>query len=181
MSFDREFLLSDVMEIIGIKKTSLENWIGFGYVGPSIQKATGTGSRNIFSLEDLCEIGLFKRLVDRGFSREEAAKFANAPLYSGGSASKFDLYLKMWNLHPYAPIYVAFIREEGKVKMLPVGSEGFENLKRNLSKADDCYIVNIKEMISEICFKAGVRPEGTKGDGKTLLTKAMKKKGGQPK
>ena len=179
MNPDRQFLLSDVMEIIGIKKTSLENWLGFRYIVPSIQEATGTGSRNIFNLEDLCKIALFKRLIERGFSRKEASKFANASMAPDRPdlGSMFNLYLKMWEGSLLVdPAFIAYKREGEEIKMFPLGLEDMGRLKRILKNADECFILNINQMITEICTKVGISPEGIEGEGKTLLTKRSRKK-----
>ena len=62
---------SDV-DKIGVKRERLKAWMEKGYIKPSIQSASGKGSKNIFSLWDLYMIRLFRRLVQLGFSRKDA-------------------------------------------------------------------------------------------------------------
>lgn len=64
----------DIIEIFNIKIDRLKDWIIRGYISPSIQRASGQGTKNIFSKFDLYLIALFKFLISRGFSRDDAAE-----------------------------------------------------------------------------------------------------------
>jgi hypothetical protein len=66
------YTTTDVAKI-GVKRERLKEWMGQGYIQPSIQKASGTGTWNLFSRNDLYMIKLFVFLLARGFSRKEAA------------------------------------------------------------------------------------------------------------
>jgi DNA-binding transcriptional MerR regulator len=81
---DEQFLTSDVTRITGVKRNRLQVWLDKGWITPSIQKAQGQGTRNIFSLHDLYVIALFKKLVEIGVPRKFVGictqKFQEQPL-----------------------------------------------------------------------------------------------------
>ena len=68
----------DIVGGMGIKIERLKDWMRRGYIQPSIQVAQGSGTKNLFNQKDLYQLGLFIFLINRGFSREEAAKHARA-------------------------------------------------------------------------------------------------------
>ena len=67
---DAQFYTSDVTRITGVKRNRLQVWLDKGWIIPSIQKAQGQGTRNIFSLHDLYIIALFRKLVEIGVPRK---------------------------------------------------------------------------------------------------------------
>jgi len=69
--FKAKFTTTDVSKL-GIKRERLKEWMSKGFVQPS-KKASGPGTKNLFSLLDLYQIQLFAYVVDCGFSRDEAA------------------------------------------------------------------------------------------------------------
>jgi len=71
---DEDFFASEVTKITGVKLNRLQPWMERGFIEPSIQKATGHGTRNIFSRDDLYKIQLFKEMVEKGISRKLAAE-----------------------------------------------------------------------------------------------------------
>ncbi len=75
-----EFLASDIQAINGVKRNRLQAWLERGFLAPSIQVAEGHGSRNIWSLEDLYKISIFKKVTESGMSREIAAGFLSKGL-----------------------------------------------------------------------------------------------------
>jgi DNA-binding transcriptional MerR regulator len=68
-----EFFASDVTKILGIKRTTLQQWMEYGFLGPSVQEAQGSGVRNIYSLGDLYKIATFNKLLHLGLNREQAS------------------------------------------------------------------------------------------------------------
>jgi len=68
--------VADRLAPLGITMEGLKTWLHNRFIVPSVQKATGRGTRNIFSFEDVLFAVVFKRLVDLGIgSREEVASF----------------------------------------------------------------------------------------------------------
>lgn len=72
---DKEYLLSDVSKHLDIKQGLLSQWIARGFVKAS-QPASGSGTRNIFSNEDICRIDLFIKFIAAGFTRSGASRLA---------------------------------------------------------------------------------------------------------
>jgi hypothetical protein len=66
------FSSTDIETKIGIKRNRLKEWVP-KYIQPSVLEAKGQGTRNRFSKVDIYKILVFKKLIDRGFSREDAA------------------------------------------------------------------------------------------------------------
>ncbi len=70
-----EFKASRVTEITGVKRNRLQVWMENGWIIPSIEKASGHGTRNVFSKEDLYCIAMFRVLVERGLPRKTIGAF----------------------------------------------------------------------------------------------------------
>lgn len=70
---EKSFTTFDASRILGIKYQRLREWIGRGQVKPSIVKAEGIGTKTLFSRRDLYLIALFRLLVEKGFSRDDAS------------------------------------------------------------------------------------------------------------
>lgn len=74
-----EYSRLEAADLTGIDRHRLQDWQQRGYITPSIQTATGTGTKNLFSVSDLYLIRVFRYLVDvLAFSRETAAKYVAA-------------------------------------------------------------------------------------------------------
>ncbi len=69
-----EFSTFDICRIFGIKRHRLKDWMMRGYVTPSIQRATGQGTKSLFSRKDLHQIAVFMKLIDFGISRKHALR-----------------------------------------------------------------------------------------------------------
>ncbi len=57
-------------EIAGITYRQLDYWARTGLVGPSLARATGSGSRRLYSYRDLLELRAVKSLLDAGIRLE---------------------------------------------------------------------------------------------------------------
>lgn len=66
------YFLKDVVEITGVNQPKLQQWLRDDFVRATV-KGKGSGSRNMFDVNNLCEIVLFSRLVKSGLSRGEAS------------------------------------------------------------------------------------------------------------
>ena len=62
------FTTFDISKILDLKIDLQKDWMKRGYIEPSIQKATGQGTKNLFSIEDIYLIALFQHLVELGFA-----------------------------------------------------------------------------------------------------------------
>ncbi len=72
------FQASDIQRICGVKRLRLHQWMEEGFISPSIQRASGHGTRNVWSKSDLYRILLLKRLIENGFHRKAAATILNS-------------------------------------------------------------------------------------------------------
>lgn len=84
------FTTTDIA-LLGIKRERLKEWMLRGFVKPSIESATGAGTKNLFSLWDLYTIQLFQYLVECGFSREDSAARIRSLFLVGKIADKGSL------------------------------------------------------------------------------------------
>jgi len=70
-----KFFAKDIEKITSVKRNRLQAWIEKGFVSPSILEAEGHGTRNIWSIIDLYNIAVFKKLTESGLSRTLVAEF----------------------------------------------------------------------------------------------------------
>ena len=89
-----EFYASDVTKITGVKRLRLHQWIEQGFLRPSIQEASGHGTRNIYSRADLYKIALFKKLVESGLQRKRVAEIINTKFSVGDQENSLGAWLK---------------------------------------------------------------------------------------
>ena len=138
------FLAAAVTEITEVKRPRLQQWMDLGYIKPSVESATGHGSRNQWSREDLYKIAIFKKIAESGLSRKVAADLIK-------SISIGDHIVKpgfcLW-----------YVRNRGESRIaLTLASSRDHTLQDMLEEVgfdhpsfDDCYIVNIDRIVSAI-------------------------------
>jgi hypothetical protein len=71
------FELAEMAEILDLPLTKAKNWTNERtglVIEPSIRKATGTGSRNLYSLDDLYLMGIAREFSHAGFAPTAIAK-----------------------------------------------------------------------------------------------------------
>jgi hypothetical protein len=73
----QKFTIKDVIKALDIPRERFKEWIFRGYIEPSIQKAEGPGSKNLYSRFDLYAIRLFDYLLKKDFFRREASFIVN--------------------------------------------------------------------------------------------------------
>lgn len=74
LNMNTNYLLSDACDVLGIKPGRLQNWMKAGWIIPSVQAAAGSGTRNIFSYNDLVLIEMLKLMVEMGVPRKYAGE-----------------------------------------------------------------------------------------------------------
>jgi hypothetical protein len=70
------YQLAEVVASVGVNAERMQMWLREGYFRPSVQAATGSGTRNLFSRMDIAVIKLFKTLVENGIRRDLAGQVA---------------------------------------------------------------------------------------------------------
>jgi hypothetical protein len=68
----QDFSTFQIKNLLEIDRNLLAQWLMRRYISPSVQRAKGPGTKNLFSINDLYNIRLFKQLVDTGIERDEA-------------------------------------------------------------------------------------------------------------
>lgn len=61
-------------EVVGITYRQLDYWARTDLVRPSLQDAAGSGSRRLYSYQDLLELKVIKTLLDAGIKLESVRK-----------------------------------------------------------------------------------------------------------
>ncbi|MDZ7699505.1 MAG: hypothetical protein U5R49_22065 [Deltaproteobacteria bacterium] len=136
-----EFLAKDIFDITGVKRNRLQQWLEYGFILPSIQVASGHGSRNIWSREDLYTISLFKKITESGLSRKVASDFLSAGTLSGDNLDDV--------------IFLLYMRKDGKTKAVSLYFKEGDDIVLDLASIqesldmvpfDDVYIVNFAKL-----------------------------------
>lgn len=70
------YLLSDVCEKTKTKPGKLQAWMKEEWITPSVQRASGQGSRNIFNDGDIFAIQMLKIMIGMGIPRKFAGEVA---------------------------------------------------------------------------------------------------------
>lgn len=83
-----EFTTFDFDKKLGVQRNVMAQWIMRGYIVPSVTRAKGLGTRNLFSRNDAYRIVLFKKLVETGIRRDEAKYYININFESVGRGPK---------------------------------------------------------------------------------------------
>lgn len=58
-------------DVVGITYRQLDYWARTGLITPSLVRATGSGSRRLYSYDDLVRLKVIKRLLDNGIKLEK--------------------------------------------------------------------------------------------------------------
>jgi len=121
------FEASDIEKITGINRPRLQQWLEKGFIIPSIQVASGPGTRNIYSIEDVYKIAGIKKIIEFGFTREKAAHLVNSIntdregihilffVHNFGSCSNkiFGLHLKKDNIQEAFDVFKDMVLAKG--------------------------------------------------------------------
>ncbi len=149
-------------EKFGWKIDLLKDWMKREFISPSIQKASGAGTKNLFSRNDVYLIYLFDSLIKRGLARKIASERVK------GFAKYLDV-AGTWN-DPSQNSYVGFIKRESAAsnKMLEnkyeheiviLSDKCFEKKSlKDLIKSDrfdDIIVVNFKKIRKQVDSKLG--------------------------
>jgi hypothetical protein len=147
-----EFFAADIEKICGVKRNRLQTWLEKSWIIPSLQKASGRGTRNIFNEVDIACIFIFKACVESGLSREVVGQFikcAYEELTKNLTVFRPKKGLKADNICPW---HVLFARKKGVVIYanwfwFPDEIHNNEEAMDAWFEADDIIIVNITKYI----------------------------------
>jgi DNA-binding transcriptional MerR regulator len=103
-----EFTTFQVSRILGVSRSSLQQWLDFGFIEPSKQVSEGKGSKNLFSREDLYRIEMFRVLHRAGVAQKKAGKLG----------SEFDFDKAARNPQSFRMAFLSYTpNEEGQLRM----------------------------------------------------------------
>ena len=103
------FELPQLAKILGLDLTKVKNWTNGRtklVIEPSIQKATGTGTRNLFSLEDVYLMGVARELSRAGFAAQAISRLLEAIRPELGSYGRNSV-VTFRRLKPGGPFHLA--------------------------------------------------------------------------
>jgi hypothetical protein len=69
---EQKYTTTLIEELYGIPRARLKEWIARKYINPSYQKASGRGTRHLFTRNDLYVIVLYQKILELGISRKTA-------------------------------------------------------------------------------------------------------------
>ena len=150
-----EFKASRVYEITGVKRNRLQVWMERGWITPSIEEASGHGTRNVFNRKDLYFIAMFKELVARGLPRKTIGAFFS---------SIMGHYHQMSDSVIEGIEYWFFGRSGGQLRADAIFSDNIDEpisifLQENHVKGsgfyDDLYFINFRKIREKVDLKAG--------------------------
>jgi hypothetical protein len=136
------FKTVEVAQITGVKKPRLDVWIVNGWVGPTIQRASGYGTKNIWDLVDLYDVRLFREIIESGLSRSVANDFLSQGVLKGDinpDDVRFFMYIREG-----ARIVPAIIYDTDPLDVLD------DMLKENNIDPDNIFIFNFKKIVEEV-------------------------------
>jgi len=137
MTTKDNFTTFKVSKALKIEYGRLREWIDNGFVVPSVKKAGGIGTKNLFSRKDVYCVRLFIHIIERGFSRKEAANMIKS--------------FKKHNLLNLPTVYIQFIKKaDGKTDVI-IDEDQSKNVTFNLPKdCLDVYILNYSKLQEQV-------------------------------
>ena len=139
-----KFYANDIERILKVKRQRLEAWQERGYFSPSIQKASGPGTRNIYSRGDLYGIWLFERLLYIGVPRKVLGELINSTDWENLEKTGYN----------FAEVHVGISDENGA--KFEYGGEEFSKNPPFIQPEDDAdahFIINIRKIFREVDSK----------------------------
>jgi len=82
-----KYTFGDVERITGVQRLRLHHWMKEGFLIPSGQVARGSGTKNIYTDEDIYKIKLLKKLLEAGI-HGKLAKLLTSSDQGIGTAEK---------------------------------------------------------------------------------------------
>ncbi|MCX5804183.1 MAG: hypothetical protein NTU69_11750 [Proteobacteria bacterium] len=72
-----EFTTYDIQKALNLPRERFRDWINRGFVAPSVA-AEGSGTKAIFTIQDVYGVALFRDLIEHGYSRDVASDYVKA-------------------------------------------------------------------------------------------------------
>lgn len=131
-----EFTTFDISKLFDIPRSTIQLALDREMIKPSIKRAEGRGTKNLFSKTDLFQFRIFHKLYETGLSQKEASEWLNY----------FDFdEIKEKGLH------FAYITSDGKGKQkLSFASHGRVMLEKLRGSSEVLIVIKIKQIIDNV-------------------------------
>jgi len=107
------FELPEMAKILGLPEAKAKNWTNERtglVIEASIRQATGTGTRNLYSLEDLYLMGVAREFSKAGFAPKAIGKLLDAVRLNLPRVRR-NARLVLWRLKPEGPFHLSQDRD----------------------------------------------------------------------
>lgn len=131
-----EFTTFYISKLFGIPRSTIQLALDRGMIQPSIQRAEGRGTKNLFSKTDLFLLRIFHKLCETGLSQKEASEYL--------SYFDFDVIEKK-GLH-----FAYIISDERGKKELHFASHGGVMLEKLHGPSEVLIVIKIKQIIENV-------------------------------
>jgi hypothetical protein len=78
------YTTTEIEQKCGIPRARSKEWIARKYINPSYQKASGRGTKHLFTRNDLYVIVSYQKILELGISREMAGSIVKTFFYDFG-------------------------------------------------------------------------------------------------
>ncbi|WP_321419359.1 MerR family transcriptional regulator [uncultured Desulfobacter sp.] len=144
-----DYTTPELIKVIGVTRARLQQWVERGYVGPSIQKASGQGVKNLYSINDLYKVAAFKHLIEFGFSRERAGSIIGKYSFSFSDENNkaYHILVHIDLKETKENTFFFSFDDEDKV------DEFFKVIKEGVMYQNSVFILNISALIADVNFE----------------------------
>jgi DNA-binding transcriptional MerR regulator len=156
------YIKKEAAEILRLKPSQIQFYTDRGLIRPDIHAPIGRGTRRVYSKRNLLEILLVKRLVENGFSIEEAAGAIHSfRAISKLSAPAFKLTEEFWKVDDIDPTisiffthHLYYIDRDKNRRNGAFGIVSLEEMEKNKDKltADTIsyQVINVTDLVGHL-------------------------------
>ena len=144
---DKTYRLNELCETLNIKPGRIQNWLLAGWITPSVQVAAGSGSRNIFSYDDLLRVEMLRTMIEMGIPRKYAGEVI---AWAQTNKVKRSLDKFAWFAKTPNTFFEVYILPDGKVigTLMSKASDFWE--KRKKFNPVIVYSINLNFVIEKV-------------------------------
>ena len=159
MKQQKTFSSFEICKGLEINRPTLQDWLSRGFVKPAIE-AKGRGTKNVFSIDNLYQIELFRQLVARGFNRMECSQWIQYLSLEG--IREFHMHPEMYskafpNIDFYkqdefshTPFLMITRRGSEYNRSLTSFNQLMEDRGEDLKGVDEIHLINLNSVIEKV-------------------------------
>ncbi len=140
----------DLVKVLGVHRSSIQQWMNHGFIEPTVEQAAGRGSKSLFSDVDIYRIELFRNLFQVGIPQREAASIAkdtNLDFIEGAALP----------VHYGVLVYEMSENSEGKKKPVMYMVESLDDRFQDWTKNTVVVsVINFEKIISDVRQKINI-------------------------